>query len=313
MSDQAPGRRGTRTGRPRGPRLPGAREGLRGRAPRRQRPRPARSRCATPRAHVMAEAVMDLFPGTKLGIGPAIKDGFYYDFDLPRPLMPEDLAAIEARMRESIAADHPFVRTEWDPDEGRAFLEQQGQPYKVEILDDLRTAAPAVGLARADRVHLPARPLHRPLPRPARRVHRQDRAVQAALGRGCLLARPRGPADAAAHLRHGLGHPGGARPLPVAARGGAQARPPPPRRRARPVQLPRRQPRLGLLAPQGPEAVAHPGGRHARAPGAARLPGGEHAHPGPQEAVGAVGPLGPLRRQHVPAWSPRARPSASSP
>jgi threonyl-tRNA synthetase len=92
-------------------------------------------------AHVMAEAVMDLFPGTKLGIGPAIKDGFYYDFDLPRALVPEDLAAIEARMRESIAADHPFVRKEWDPDEGRAFLEQQGQSYKIEILDDLRTAA----------------------------------------------------------------------------------------------------------------------------------------------------------------------------
>jgi threonyl-tRNA synthetase len=98
-------------------------------------------------AHVMAEAVMDLFPGTKLGIGPAIKDGFYYDFDLPRALVPEDLAAIEARMRESIVADHPFVRKEWDPDEGRAFLEQQGQGYKVEILDDLRTAARLSGSA----------------------------------------------------------------------------------------------------------------------------------------------------------------------
>ncbi len=98
-------------------------------------------------AHVMAEAVMDLFPGTKLGIGPAIQDGFYYDFDLPRALVPEDLAAIEARMRQSIAADHPFVRTEWDPDEGRAFLERQGQGYKVEILDDLRTAARLSGSA----------------------------------------------------------------------------------------------------------------------------------------------------------------------
>ncbi len=98
-------------------------------------------------AHVMAEAVMALFPGTKLGIGPAIKDGFYYDFDLPRALVPEDLAAIEARMRESIAKDHPFVRTEWDPDEGRAFLAQQGQGYKVEILDDLRTAAQISGSA----------------------------------------------------------------------------------------------------------------------------------------------------------------------
>ncbi len=98
-------------------------------------------------AHVMAEAVMDLFPGTKLGIGPAIKDGFYYDFDLPRPLVPEDLAAIEARMRESVAADHPFVRKEWDPDAGRDFLRQRQQGYKVEILDDLRTAAQISGSA----------------------------------------------------------------------------------------------------------------------------------------------------------------------
>src|SRR5882672_10568386 len=61
-------------------------------------------------AHVMAEAVMDLFPGTQLGIGPAIADGFYYDFLLPRQLTPDDLAAIEARMAASVAADHPFVR-----------------------------------------------------------------------------------------------------------------------------------------------------------------------------------------------------------
>src|SRR6188474_2524653 len=72
-------------------------------------------------AHVMAEAVLALFPGTKLGIGPAIADGFYYDFALPRPLTPDDLAAIESRMAESIAADHPFVRRELPPAEGRAF------------------------------------------------------------------------------------------------------------------------------------------------------------------------------------------------
>ncbi len=98
-------------------------------------------------AHVMAEAVVDLFPGAKLGIGPAIEGGFYYDFELPRPLTPEDLGAIEARMRASIAADHPFVRREWDPDEGRSFLEAAGQPYKVEILDDLRAAAAERGEA----------------------------------------------------------------------------------------------------------------------------------------------------------------------
>jgi len=96
-------------------------------------------------AHVMAEAVMDLFPGTKLGIGPAIADGFYYDFELPRALTPDDLAAIEARMAASVAADHAFVRHELPPEEGRAFFVERGQPYKVEILDDLGVAARAAG------------------------------------------------------------------------------------------------------------------------------------------------------------------------
>jgi hypothetical protein len=136
-------------------------------------------------AHVMAEAVLDLFPGTRLGIGPAIDGGFYYDFDLPRALVPEDLPAIEERMRSSIAADHLFIRKEWDPDEGRQFLAGQGQRYKVEILDDLRTAATISGE-----------------PPPVRG--------------GRLLAGPRGPTDAPADLWHGLEHPGGAGPVPVA-------------------------------------------------------------------------------------------------
>jgi threonyl-tRNA synthetase len=96
-------------------------------------------------AHIMAEAVLDLIPEAKLGIGPAIKDGFYYDFDLPRSLGPQDLRAIEKRMKKSIRANHTFERREWDPDEGRSMLEAAGQDYKVEILDDLRAAAEASG------------------------------------------------------------------------------------------------------------------------------------------------------------------------
>jgi len=96
-------------------------------------------------AHVMAEAVLDLFPGAKLGIGPAIADGFYYDFDLPRPLTPDDLESIEARMRESIVADHAFVRKEISLDEARAVAEGQAQTYKVEILDDLARRAAEAG------------------------------------------------------------------------------------------------------------------------------------------------------------------------
>ena len=98
-------------------------------------------------AHVMAEAVLDLFPGAKLGIGPAVADGFYYDFDLPRPLTPDDLEAIERRMRDSVAADHPFVRKEIAFDDARSAEEGAGQTFKVEILDDLAAKAKAAGEA----------------------------------------------------------------------------------------------------------------------------------------------------------------------
>ncbi len=96
-------------------------------------------------AHVMAEAVLDLFPGARLGIGPAVADGFYYDFDLPRPLTPDDLAAIEARMARSVAADHPFVRRELPFAAAREEVSGHGQTYKVEILDDLAAKAEAAG------------------------------------------------------------------------------------------------------------------------------------------------------------------------
>jgi threonyl-tRNA synthetase len=96
-------------------------------------------------AHVMAEAVLDLFPGAKLGIGPAIQDGFYYDFELARPLTPADLEAIEERMRVSVAADHPFERREIPLDDARSVAEGQAQTYKLEILNDLAARAEAAG------------------------------------------------------------------------------------------------------------------------------------------------------------------------
>jgi len=96
-------------------------------------------------AHVMAQAVLELFPGAKLGIGPAIDNGFYYDFDLPRSLTPEDLAAVEERMTASVAAAHPFVRTEIAFDDARAAAVEAGQAYKVEILDDLAARARDAG------------------------------------------------------------------------------------------------------------------------------------------------------------------------
>jgi threonyl-tRNA synthetase len=86
-------------------------------------------------AHIMAQAVTEMFPDGKVTIGPPIEDGFYYDFDLPRALTPEDLAVIEKRMRQIIAAHHPFVRKELSADEARKFFIDQ--PYKVELIDGL--------------------------------------------------------------------------------------------------------------------------------------------------------------------------------
>ena len=89
-------------------------------------------------AHMMAAAVLELFPEAKLGIGPAIKDGFYYDFDLPRPLTPADLEQIEAGMREQQAADLAFEHSKDLPRaDAVAELSAKGQPFKVEIVNDL--------------------------------------------------------------------------------------------------------------------------------------------------------------------------------
>jgi threonyl-tRNA synthetase len=86
-------------------------------------------------AHVMAQAVSDLHPGARYAIGPAIEDGFYYDFELAEPLSSDDLPAIEARMRELVAADVPFVREEVARAEALERLADQ--PYKVEIIHGL--------------------------------------------------------------------------------------------------------------------------------------------------------------------------------
>jgi threonyl-tRNA synthetase len=86
-------------------------------------------------SHIMAEAVMHLFPGAKFAIGPSIEDGFYYDFDLPRPLTPEDLETIEARMKEIIKARYPFERKAISRAEAEEMFADQ--PYKLELIADM--------------------------------------------------------------------------------------------------------------------------------------------------------------------------------
>ena len=88
-------------------------------------------------AHVLAEAVQSLYPGTQVTIGPTIENGFYYDFARNDPFTPADFPAIEARMREIIAANAAFERQVWDRDAAIAFFEARGERYKAELIRDL--------------------------------------------------------------------------------------------------------------------------------------------------------------------------------
>jgi len=100
-------------------------------------------------AHLLAQAVTDLFPGAGYAIGPPVEDGFYYDFDVPEPFTPDDLERIEARMRELAAAGQRFVREELTREQGLALFADQ--PYKREIIesvDESEGAGPAVSVYR---------------------------------------------------------------------------------------------------------------------------------------------------------------------
>ena len=94
-------------------------------------------------AHVMAQAVCELYPGAKYAIGPPIQDGFYYDFDLPEPLTPEDLPRIERKMRGLAKQNQPFVREELDRDE--ALKRFEDQPFKKEIIESVEADEGALG------------------------------------------------------------------------------------------------------------------------------------------------------------------------
>src|SRR6266478_2328820 len=226
-------------------------------------------------AHLMAQAVKQLFPEVKVTIGPAIEDGFYYDFAKPTPFTPEDLERIESRMRELAKADEPFVRTELPREEAIRFFEERDEPFKVEIIRGLD--APTVSLYKqGDFIDLCRGP----------HVAR-------------VLARQREEPDAPTHLRHGVAHPGGAGSIPLAPRGSQETGPPEARPRAGPLRLLRHLAGRGLLAAGRDGAGARAREVRPRIPGCPRLPGDRHSHAREQEALGAVRALGTLQRQHV--------------
>ncbi|MFA6033045.1 MAG: threonine--tRNA ligase, partial [Myxococcota bacterium] len=88
-------------------------------------------------AHVMADAVKRLFPEAKLTIGPAVDDGFYYDFDIAHPFSPEDLAVIESEMAKIVKENRPFVREELSREDAAKLFGEKGESYKLEILSEL--------------------------------------------------------------------------------------------------------------------------------------------------------------------------------
>src|SRR3954453_14752286 len=87
-------------------------------------------------AHLLAAAVTNLFPGVQCGIGPATDEGFFYDFVVPRPFVPEDLEAIEAKMRELASQDLVYERQQWPRAKAKAFFEKRGEPLKMQLIDE---------------------------------------------------------------------------------------------------------------------------------------------------------------------------------
>src|SRR6201988_707591 len=86
-------------------------------------------------AHLLAEAVQSLWPGTQVTIGPVIDNGFYYDFFRNEPFTPEDFAAIEKKMRELIARDAPFTKEVWDRERAKQVFRDKGEEFKAELVD----------------------------------------------------------------------------------------------------------------------------------------------------------------------------------
>ncbi|HET7694503.1 MAG TPA: threonine--tRNA ligase [Vicinamibacterales bacterium] len=97
-------------------------------------------------AHLLAAAVTNLFPGVQCGIGPATDEGFFYDFVVPRPFVPEDLEAIEKKMKEMAAQDLPYERQLWPREEAIAFFKQRGEPLKVQLIEEKTAGQPEVSV-----------------------------------------------------------------------------------------------------------------------------------------------------------------------
>ena len=93
-------------------------------------------------AHVLAEAVQTLWPGTQVTIGPVIENGFYYDFFRNQPFTPDDFPVIEAKMREIISRNRPFTKEVWDREDAKQLFADKGESFKVELVDAIPPGEP---------------------------------------------------------------------------------------------------------------------------------------------------------------------------
>ena len=243
-------------------------------------------------AHVLADAVQAVFPGTQVTIGPVIENGFYYDFYREQPFTPEDFAAIEKKMREIVAADKPIVREEWSRDEALAWFEKHGEAFKVELVQAIPADQKISVYKQGDWLDLCRGP-HMPstgkigqafkLMKVAGAYWRGDstkpmlqRIYATALAKQedlDLYVKRLEEAERRDHRRLG-------------ARNG-------------PVPFPGGRPRHDFLASQGLDAVPGVDFVHAAAPAGGRLYRGQHAAGFGPRAVGDFWPLADLSREHV--------------
>ena len=244
-------------------------------------------------SHVMAEAVQELFPGTQVTIGPAIEDGFYYDFARDEPFSPRRPAedrSEDARDRRPRREDrargvgprrgHRPLRVH------RRDLQGGDHPRPARGRDDHASTARASGRTCASGPHLPS-------------TKHRGQGVQAdQAGRRLLAGRPP-QRPAPAHLRHGLGDAGRPRRLSPAASRRRRSATTASSAGAGPLPHAGRGPGHGVLAPQGLDAVADAGGLYAPPAGRGRLCGGEDAPGARPLLLGEVRPLGEVPAQHV--------------
>ena len=169
-------------------------------------------------SHILAQAVKKLWPDAKLAIGPAIDNGFYYDFDMEHKLNDQDLLKIQKEMKKVIQANYPLERFELPREEAIKFMADKHEDYKVELIEDLPEDEVISFYQQGDFVDLCAGP--------HMAEHRTDQGCEAAERSGCLLERRREAQDAPENLRDVFPDAGGTGRVPAASGRSQEERPP---------------------------------------------------------------------------------------